>query len=108
MLTGGSGLAVDLLDDLFDVLDRVAHAGVLGDGLVGKVNLARLVERDVLEQRVALDGVVDIGLGLGVEVDDLGVAAALEVEDALIVPAVLVITDEKSLGICGKGGLSCA
>ena len=105
---GAGGLAVDLLDDLFDVLDRVAHAGVLGDGLVGKVDLAFRVQRDVLEERVALDGVVDIGLGLGVEVDDLGVAAALEVEHALIVPAVLVVADQQALRVGGEGGLAGA
>ena len=92
-------------DDLLNVVDGVGDTGVLGDGLVGEVDLAVLVEGNVLEQRVAADGIVDVGLGVLVEVDDLGVAAALEVEDAVVVPAVLVIADEQALGVGGQGGL---
>ena len=46
--TGGDG--AHLLHDVLDVLDGVADAGVLGDGLVGKVDLAVLVQRHVLEE----------------------------------------------------------
>ena len=90
------------------MVDGVGNAGVLGDGLVGEVDLAVLVERDVLPPRIAADGVVDVGLGFLVEVDDLGVAAALEVEHAVVVPAVLVIADEQTLGVGGEGGLAGA
>ena len=90
------------------MVDGVAHAGVLGDGLVGKVDLAVLVHGHVLEQRVAADGVVDIGLGVLIQVDDLGIAAALEVEHAVVVPAVLVVADQQALGIGGQGGLAGA
>ena len=101
-------MAVGALDVL-DVIDGVAHAGVLGDALVGEVNLAGLlVDGDILEQCVAADGVVDVRLGLGVEVDDLGIAAALEVEHALVVPAVLVVADELALGVGAECGLTGA
>ena len=73
-----------------------------------EVDLAVFVQRDVLQQGVALDGVVDIGLGILVQVDDLGIAAALKVEDAVIVPAVLVVADQQALRIGGKGGLAGA
>src|SRR5699024_9957864 len=43
-----------------------------------------------------------------VQVDDLGVAAALEVEHAVVVPAVLVVADQQALGIGGEGGLAGA
>ena len=51
---------------------------------------------------------VDLGLVLFLEVDALGVAAALNVEDAVIGPAVLVVTDELALGVGGEGGLDGA
>ena len=92
--------------DVLDVVDGVRNSGVLGDGLIIKVDLAVCVDGHVLEQSVALYRIVDIGLGLLVEVYDLRVAAALEVENAVIVPAVLVVADEKALGIGGKGGLA--
>ena len=40
--------------------------------------------------------------------DDLCVAAALEVEHAVVVPAVLVIADEQTLRVGGQGGLAGA
>src|SRR5699024_11193565 len=43
-----------------------------------------------------------------IQVDDLGVAAALEVEDAVVVPAVLVVADQQTLGVGGQGGLAGA
>jgi hypothetical protein len=49
----GVGRGRDRAHDVLDVVDRVGDAGVLGDGLVGEVDLAVLVERDVLKQRVA-------------------------------------------------------
>ena len=67
--------------------------------------MAVFVHSDVLQQSVALDGVVDVGLGLLIQVNDLGVAAALEVEHAVVVPAVLVVADQQALGIGGEGGL---
>jgi hypothetical protein len=41
-------------------------------------------------------------------VDDLGVAAALDVEHALVAPAVLVVADEQALGIGRQRGLAGA
>ena len=64
-----------------------------------EIDDALVVYRNVLKEGVTTDGVVNVRLRLAVEVDDLGVAAALEIEDAVVVPAVLVITDELPLGI---------
>ena len=88
--------------------DGVGHAGVLGDGLVVKVDLAVCVNGYILQQRIALDCVVDVRLGILVQIDDLGIAAALEVEHAVVVPAVLVVADQQTLGIGGQGGLAGA
>ena len=101
--------AGNLLHDLLDVIDRIGDTGVLGHALVSEIELSGLViDRDVLKQSISLDCAVDIGFCILVEVDNLCVAAALEVEDTLVVPAVLIIADQQSLGICGKGGLAGA
>ena len=105
---GTGTLAVNLLHNLLDVVDRIADAGVLGHALVGEVNLAVLGYGHVLQQCIAADGVVDIRLTLLVKVDNLGIAAALQVEDALIVPSVLVIADKQTLGVGGEGCLASA
>ena len=109
VLRSGTGaLASHGKHDFLDVLDGIADARVLGHALVGEVDFAVFGHGDVLEQCVALDGVVDVGLAFFVEVDDLGIAAAFEVEDAIVVPSVLVVADEQALRVSGEGGLTRA
>ena len=57
--------------DLLDEVDGVAYAGILGNALVGEVDFAFGVDGNVLKQSVATDSVVDVGLALLVEVDNL-------------------------------------
>ena len=94
--------------DLLDVVDRIRDTGVLSNALVGEVNLAVSVYSNVLEEGVTTDSVVDIGLRVLVEVDNLGLAAAFAVEYALVVPAVLVVTDKETLRIGRKSSLAGA
>ena len=91
-------------------VERIGRARVLGLALVVEIDLARdRVHHDVLEHRAeALRGREDLRLGLGREADRLGVAAALEIEDAVLRPAVLVIADQGAVGIGGEGGLAGA
>ena len=86
--------------------DRVRYAGVLRHGLVREVDLTFLVHRNVLQQGVGADRVPDIGLVLFREVDDFGIASALEVEDAVVVPTVLVVADQLALRVGRKGGFA--
>ena len=83
-----------------DGLERIGAAGVLGEAVVVEVGHAgHRVEDHVLEHGAeAGGGRVDLRLGLGREVDRLGVAAALEVEDAVVRPAVLVVADQPRAG----------
>ena len=92
-----------------DEVDGVGHAGILGDGDVVVVGDAGFgVDDGVLEDGPEADGVPDLGLFFAGEADDLGVAAALEVEDAVGPPAVLVIADECAVFVGGECGLSGA
>ena len=90
------------------MVDGVRNAGVLGHALVGEVDFAVFVDGDVLEESVASDCVVDVGLRVFVEVDDLGIATAFVVEDAVVIPAVFVVADEETLGVGREGGLTGA
>ena len=103
------GLAHAGLDGAGDVGQRVAGAGVLGDGAVGVIGLmGGRIEDEVLGEAAELDGVVDLGLALAGKVDALGVAASLDVEDAARAPAVLVIADEAAVGVGGERRLTGA
>ena len=80
-----------------DPLELVRRARVLGLRVVVEIEHAALVDRDVLEHGAeAVHRVPDLGLGLGREADRLRVAAALEVEDAVVAPAVLVVADQQA------------
>src|SRR5690606_39925537 len=57
---------------------------------------AHRVEDHVLEDRAEpLRGTVDLGLRLARQPDRLGIAAALEIEDAVWAPAMLVVRSEE-------------
>ena len=51
---------------------------------------------------------VDLRLGLLRKADDLGVAAVLEIENAVVAPAVLVVANQVAVGVGGKRGLAGA
>ena len=101
-------LAVNLLSNLLNVVDRIRYTSVLSNALVSEVNLAVSSYCNVLQQSVALDSTIDIRLVLLRKVDNLSIAATLEVEDTFVVPTVLVVTDEQTLWIGRKSCLTCA
>mmetsp|Transcript_20020 Transcript_20020/g.41868 ORF Transcript_20020/g.41868 Transcript_20020/m.41868 type:complete len:364 (-) Transcript_20020:117-1208(-) len=89
-----------------DVEDGVANPAVLGLGGVEVVGHVVLLDGNVLEHGVLGNGAVDLGLSLLGEVDSLGVASSLEVEDSVVIPSVLVVSNESPLRVGAKGGLS--
>ena len=99
-----------LLAGVRDELDRIGAAGVFRLAGIGEVELAGiLVHGHVLEDRAEhLGGRVDLGLALGREVDHLRIAAAFEVEDRRVRPAMLVVTDQSAAGVGRKRGLAGA
>ena len=92
---------------VLNVLDGVGATSVLGQSRVVVVNNSGGgVEDDVLKNGTELDGVENVGLLLARETNSLSVASTLDVEDTLVGPAVLVVTDESTLGVSGEGGLA--
>ncbi len=88
------------------MVDRVRYTGVLSHTLVSEIDLAVIVNCDILEKRITTDSVVNIGLALLVEIDNFCIAATLEVEDAVVVPAVLVVTDKQTLRVGRESGFA--
>src|SRR5574344_1213862 len=66
-----------------------------------------LIYSYVLEQSVTTDSSVDIRLTFLVQVDYLCIATTFEVEYALIVPSVLIITNQLTFWIGRQCGLTC-
>ena len=73
------------------MIDRVGYTGVLGYALISEIDLAVLIQGNVLKQSVSLDCIVDIWLRILIQVDNLSVASAFKVEYAIVIPAVLII-----------------
>src|SRR5262249_52126412 len=93
-----------------DQIDRVGGPRVLGQALVVVVRLPGVwIERDVLQDGAEVVGCgVDLRLRLSRDANRLGVAAALEVEDALVTPSVLVIADQPPGRVRGERCLAGA
>ena len=88
------------------MVDGIRHTSILGDRLIIEVNLAISSHSHILQQGITLDSAVDVGLVLLREVDNLSIATTLEVEHAIVIPSVLVITDKATLGIGRQSGLT--
>ena len=82
------------------MVDRIRYTSILGNCLICEVNLTILVYCYVLEESITCDSTVDVWLRLLVEVDNLSVATTFEVEHTLVVPSVLIVTDQLTLRIC--------
>lgn len=95
------------LNDVVDVIDRIRNTSVLSCALVCEVDLALSVNSYILEKCVTTDCVVDIRLALFVEVDNLSVASTFEVEHAVVVPSVLVVTDKQTFRVSRQSCLTC-
>ena len=101
-------LTINLLSNLLNVVDRIAYASVLSHALVGEVDLAVSINCNILEKSITLDSIVDVGLVLLAQVDNLCIATAFEIEHTFIVPTMLVVTNQETLRVSGKSGLTCA
>ena len=77
--------------------------------LVSKKSTRPIVfEHDIFQHRAESQRLENIGLVFGCQIDGLGIAAALDVEDAVIAPTVLVVADEVALRIGGERGFAGA
>ncbi len=92
--------------DLFDMMNRVRYTGILGYALIIEIAGAVCSNGNVLQKSVSSDCVIDIRLRFLIQTDNLSIAATFEVEDTIVIPAVLVITDEESLRVGRQGGLT--
>ena len=82
-------------------MQRIGRPRVFGQRTVGEIRIPGIgVERDVLEHGAETHRcVVDFRLGLARQIDRLGVAAAFEVEHAVIRPAMFIVADQGSRGV---------
>lgn len=90
-----------------NVFNGVAGSRILGQCVIVVVNLSAFgIEYDVLKNGSEANGVENIRFLLCRQANTLGVAPTLDVENTCIRPAVLIVTDQISVGVGRKGSLS--
>src|SRR5688500_6525707 len=94
--------------DVRDARKRIRCASVLSLACVIKVDLTRYrIVNNVLEDRAKhARRAIDVGLRFGGQFDHLRVTATFVVEQAVVGPPMLVVSDQTSLGIDGQWGLA--
>ena len=99
---GGAGVGNEI--------DRIGGAGVFGQGRVVQVERAGgRVHHHILQHGAeALGGGEDFRLGLAAQLDHLGIAAAFDVEDAMLGPTVFIVTHQRARRIGRQRGLAGA
>ena len=83
----------DRFDDIVNVIDRVRHSGIFCLGAVVVVNFSLFIDSDILQQRIAPDGVINIRFAFLAQFDGLGVATTFEVEHTIVIPTMFIVTN---------------
>ena len=90
------------------MINRIRYTSILCYALICEINLTILIQSNVLKKSVTLNCIVNIRLGLFVKVNNLSIAATLEVEYTVVIPTMLIVTDQETLRICRKCSLTCS
>ena len=80
---------------VWNVINWVRHATVLSLLGVEVIHfLGHWIDGDVLKESIALDGSEDIWFSFFSQINGLGVASSFKVEDSLVIPSMLIVTNE--------------
>lgn len=90
-----------------NVLDRIGAASVFGYGAIIEINATSdFIIDNILKNTSESNCIKDLRFFLTGQVYTLGITAALNVEDSMIGPAMLIITDQVAMNIGGQGGFT--
>src|SRR6266571_1641757 len=90
-------------DHIFNVIDGIGGASILRERIIIVIWLAcLLIQHYIFIDRAKAHGIPDLRLIFLRQVDALRVTTALEVEDTIITPAMLIITDQAAARIGRK------
>ena len=101
---GGMTLFRNRLYNVINVIDWIGYPGVLGFGSVIVIHFSIRGDNYILKQGVPFNGTKNVRFTLLTQINGLGITPAFKVEDTIVVPSMLVITDKCAFGICGKCG----
>ena len=82
-----------------DEFDRVRAPGILRNAGVGVIDIAVVIEHNVLEHCAETQCLKNVRLALGRKINRLRVTAAFNVKNAIVTPDMLVIADEMTFRV---------
>ena len=100
--------AASLAGCVGNVGDGIGGTRILGQATVIQVNATGIgIDAHIFQDRAkATRRIVDLGFSFGRQTNRLGIAAAFKIEDACVAPTMLIITDERAVGIGGERGFA--
>ena len=81
------------------MIDRIRNTSVFCSGRVAEIDFSGFINDDVFQESISADGVVNIRFAFFIQIDDFGVAPALVIENAFIIPAVFVVADQQAFWV---------
>ena len=90
------------------MVNRIRNTSIFCYALICKVDFSFCIKSNVFKKSVTFDCVVNVWFRLFIQVNNFCVATAFKVEDTVVVPAVFVITNQKTFRVCGKCSFSCS
>ena len=86
-------------DHLSIVQGEVTEIMVENGAVTGVRLYSGAIYHDVFQESISADGVVNIRFAFFIQIDDFGVAPALVIENAFIIPAVFVVADQQAFWV---------
>lgn len=84
----------------------IRNATVLGEGNIKVIGRLVGIELDVFKQGILANGTINIWLRLFLEIDGFGVASSLKVKNAIVVPSMLIVSNQSPVRIGAESGLA--
>src|SRR5690348_13745556 len=101
-----SGGARDLC--VLNEINWICAPGVLSDACVGVIDVMILMEDDVLQDSAETQCLKNVRLAFRCKIDRLSVTASFDVENPVVAPDMLVVTDEVTFRIGRERCFACA
>ena len=82
---------------IVDEVDRISRTRVLSELCIRKIDrhMSSRVNIRVFQNRAKSNGIVNHWFRRGGQINDLGIASTFNVEDALVRPAMFVVTNQR-------------
>ena len=81
------------------MINRIGNPGILRFRSIIKIHFSIRGNNHILQQGIPFNGIENIRFTLLAQVDGLCIASPFKIEDAIIVPSMLIIPDQGTFGI---------